>query len=139
MTDQQRSFWLPFPPSVNGLYAHAPVRGRVRRFPTKAYKAWRREALIRIRSHRIPTYREPVVIKLALTPRDSRRRDASNYIKAVEDALVEARVLVDDSQAYVKSVIPYWCDPDPNREGVEVTIRVAKLGGLFAAAEETAA
>ncbi len=131
-------FWLPFPPSANNLFAHAPVRGRVRRFPTKQYKLWRKEAVIRIRSQRIETFREPVVIKLALTPKDSRRRDASNYIKAIEDALVEARVLADDSQRYVKAVIPYWCDPDPSHEGVMVTVRVAALGGLFSAAETAA-
>lgn len=132
------TIWLPFPVSTNNLYSQGVVRGRVRRFPSRQYKAWRREAVIRIRSQRIPTFREPVVIKLALTPKDGRRRDASNYIKAVEDALVEARLLVDDSQAYVRSVIPYWCDPDPSHEGVVVTIRVAKLGGLFAAAETAA-
>lgn len=132
---QECTFWLPFPPSANNLFAHAPIRGRVRRFPTKEYKNWRREAVIRIRSQRIETFREPVVIKLALTAKDGRRRDASNYIKAIEDALVESRVLIDDSHRYVKSVIPYWCDPDPRHEGVEVTIRVAKLGGLFAAAD----
>ena len=127
------SFSLPFPPSVNGLFAHGNVGGKVRRFPTKAYKAWRREAIIRIRSHRLPQFKEPVVIKLALTPRDARRRDASNYVKAVEDALVEAGLLADDDQRYVKSTIPYWCEPSRQLEGVVVTIRVAKLE-LFAAA-----
>lgn len=132
------SFYLPFPPSTNHLYSQGIVRGRIRRFPSRQYKAWRREAIIRIRSQRIPQFREPVVIKLALTPRDGRRRDASNYVKPVEDALVEAGLLVDDSQRYVKSVIPYWCDPDPDHEGVVVTIRVAKLGGLFAASTAAA-
>lgn len=130
------TFWLPFPPSTNNLFAHGVVKGRHRRFPTKQYKAWRHAAVIIIRSQRLPQFREPVVIKLALTPRDSRRRDASNYIKPVEDALVEAGLLVDDNQQYVKAVTPYWCDPDPKHEGVNVTIRIAKLGGLFAEAAE---
>lgn len=122
------SLWLPFPPSVNNLFAHAPVKGRVRRFPTKGYKAWRQEAVIRILAYKHPRFTVPVVIKLELTPKDSRRRDASNYIKAVEDALVEARLIPDDDQRWVKAVIPYWENPSSN-PGVRVTIRPAKLEG----------
>jgi len=123
---QEATFWLPFPPSTNGLFAHGMVKGKVRRFPTKAYKQWRSAAVLIIRSQRLPQFTEPVVIKLALTPRDGRRRDASNYVKAVEDALVEARLLIDDDQRYVKSVIPYWCEPNRAHEGVTVTIRPAE-------------
>ena len=138
MTETVHTIYLPFPPSTNNIFSQGIVNGKVRRFPSRQYKSWRHEAIVRIRSQRIPTFREPVVIKLALTPRDGRRRDASNFVKPVEDALVEAGLLIDDSQRYVKSVIPYWCDPDPAHEGVLVTIRVAKLGGLFAAAETAA-
>jgi len=130
------TFWLPFPPSTNGLFAHGLVRGKVRRFPTKQYKAWRKQAGIIIRSQRLKQLREPVVIKLALTPRDSRRRDADNYAKPCLDALVEAGLLIDDSNQYVRAVIPHWCEPDARHAGVQVSIRIAKLGGLFAEAAE---
>jgi Holliday junction resolvase RusA-like endonuclease len=130
--------WLPFPPTTNNLFSHGIVKGRVRRFPTARYKRWREEAVIRIRSawrHREP-YPVPVVIKLELVPPDHRPRDASNYVKPVEDALVEARVLADDSQNHVKAVVPYWGEPRPT-SGVIVTIRPARLpkpaqGELFA-------
>ena len=119
------SIWTPFPPSVNGLFAHGLVRGKVRRFPTKAYKQWRREAVLRMRLARIPTYDVPVVVKLELTPRDSRPRDADNYAKGVMDALVEARILTDDSNRYVKSVTPYWMPPS-KQAGCTVFIRPAE-------------
>src|SRR5262245_17049678 len=104
----EASFWLPFPPSTNNLFAHAPVKGRVRRFPTRTYRTWRKEAVVRILTQRLPQFTAPVVVKLALTPRDSRPRDADNYCKPVLDALVEARLLIDDSNRYVRAVVPYW-------------------------------
>ena len=115
---------LPFPPSTNGLFAHGLVNGKVRRFPTKQYKSWRRAAEIIIRSHRLRQCREPVVVKLELTPRDARPRDADNYAKPVLDALVEAGLLIDDSNRYVRAVIPYWRSPAKD-SGVTVTIRHA--------------
>lgn len=130
------SIRLPFPPSTNGLFAHGYVNGKVRRFPTKQYKAWRRAAVIIVRSHRLKQFREPVVIKLELTPRDARPRDADNYAKPVLDALVEAGLLIDDSNRYVREVRPCWCEPNATYVGVVVTIRVAQMGGLFAEAAE---
>lgn len=119
------SFWLPFPPSLNNAFAHGIVRGRVRRFPTKIYKQWRRDAVIIIRSQRLKQFAEPVVIKLELTPGDRRARDADNYCKPVLDALVEAGLLIDDSNRYVRAVIPYWMNPHA-KSGVTVSIRHAK-------------
>lgn len=126
------TLWLPFPPSVNGLFAHGMVKGKVRRFPTKQYKAWRKEAVIRIRSQRLAQFAEPVVVKIELTPCDGRARDADNYCKPILDALVEARLLADDSNRYVRAVIPYWADPSREHQGARITIRVAGIGGLFA-------
>lgn len=123
VTEEAR-IWLPFPPSANNLFAHAPIKGKIRRFPTTSYKVWRKEAVIRIRSQRLPTFTAPVVIKLELTPRDMRRRDADNYVKPVLDALVEARLLADDSNRWVKAIMPYWENPDANA-GVWVSIRPA--------------
>lgn len=127
------SVWLPFPLSSNNLFAHKFGKGRGRRYPTPAYRKWAFEADVRIRSQRIPLMREPVIVKIQLTPRDNRRRDADNFSKGVIDALVRARVLPDDNSQWVKAVIPYWMDPDRARVGCLVTIRVADLA-LFRAA-----
>jgi Holliday junction resolvase RusA-like endonuclease len=127
--------WLPFPPSANNLFSQGVVKGKVRRFPHPRYKRWQATALVLLAAARhIPhPIRQPVVIDLALTPRDNRRRDASNYVKAVEDALVKARILADDGQRHVKSITPRW--EQPSREcGVTVTIRAAELPLLEAGA-----
>src|SRR5262245_32464032 len=119
--------WLPFPPSTNNLFTQGVVRGKVRRFPSRRYKAWREEATVRIRAawRTHPPYAVPVVVKLELTPRDSRPRDADNYAKPILDALVASHVLTDDSNRHVKAVIPYWENPS-DTAGVIVTIRPAK-------------
>ena len=125
MTTAEHSVWLPFPPSTNNLFSQGVVKGKVRRFPSKKYKSWRRDAVILILAAKLPRFTEPVVVKLELTPRDNRARDADNYCKPVLDALVEARVLIDDSNRFVKSVIPYWENPAAEH-GVRVLIRSAK-------------
>lgn len=94
--------WLPgYPVTTNHLFASAVVSGKIRRFPTKAYKTWRQEAVYRLRSAAKTRGKFPsgeVELRLTLTPPDRRKRDASNAIKPLEDALVEAGVLGDDSQ-----------------------------------------
>jgi Holliday junction resolvase RusA-like endonuclease len=136
--------WLPFPPSVNGLFrelspqrraqiaASMARKGKKGRAPTrclsKHYRKWRDEAHIRLLAAKIPRFDVPVVIKLELTPRDCRPRDADNYGKAVLDALVNARILVDDNNRYVKAVVPYWENPSHN-SGVVVIIRPADMTG----------
>ena len=132
MVTEPCQVWLPFPPSVNNLFSQGMVKGKMRRFASKPYKAWRREAVLRLCAARIPRFSEPVVVKLSLTPRDNRARDADNYNKAVLDALVEARILHDDSCHWVKSVIAWFEEPGAN-PGVTVSLRVAALP-LFKAA-----
>lgn len=119
--------WLPFPPSVNNLFSQGVVRGKIRRFPARSYKAWRDEAIVRIRAawRAKPPYAVPVVVKIELTPRDSRARDADNYAKPILDALVAARVLADDSNRWVKAVVPYWENPAATF-GAIVSIRPAE-------------
>ena len=121
------SIWLPFPPSVNNLFPQAIVLGKIRRFPSKQYKAWRKEAFWRIRAARIARYEVPVNVRLELTPRDRRPRDADNYCKPCLDALVEARVLHDDSNLWVLSVAPFWNPPGTKEVGVIVHIQPADV------------
>lgn len=106
MSDTSYTIWLPFPPSVNNLFSQGIVRGKVRRFPSKKYKAWRHEALVRIKAARLPSMAGHVAIRIGLTPPSSARRDVDNYAKAILDALVEARVIADDSQ--VQKLLCTW-------------------------------
>jgi len=119
--------WLPFPPSVNNAFTQGMVRGKIRRFPSKAYKFWRAEAVVRIRAswRAKPPVAAPVTVMLALTPKDRRPRDADNYCKPVLDALVVAGVLQDDNSRYVRAITPTWENP-AEEAGVVVTILPAQ-------------
>lgn len=121
------ALWLPFPPSVNNLFPSAIVKGRIRRFPSKAYRLWRKEAEVRVMAARIKRFELPVVVSLELTPRDSRGRDADNYCKAIMDTLVKMRVLHDDSNRWVKAITPFWMEPNFKEPGVVVRIRLARI------------
>ena len=132
------SLWLPWPPSVNNLYSQKFQGGRVIRFPSTQYRKWRKEAVVRVCAARLPTITDPVTLSLALVPPDGRHRDASNYVKACEDALVLARVLQGDDARYVRSVQPFW-DGKPNRKWAGVTIAIRVVPTRVPAAGEVVA
>jgi crossover junction endodeoxyribonuclease RusA len=115
------SVWLPFPPSTNNLFRNGVVKGKHMRFQSKGYRAWRLEAALRLMVAKLPRFIAPVAVKLELTPKDKRSRDADNCAKPVLDALVEARVLPDDSNRFVRSVSIHWQEP-AKRAGVVVSI-----------------
>jgi crossover junction endodeoxyribonuclease RusA len=125
----EQSLWLPFPPSVNNLFSQGIVKRKIRRFPSKQYKAWRKQAELLISTSKLKAYTVPVVIRLALTPKDSRPRDADNYNKPIIDALVNMRVLQGDDSQHVKAVTAFWNNPDTKAHGVMVHIRPARMAG----------
>lgn len=85
---------LPFPPSVNNLFANG-AKGRGR-FTTPQYKAWQQLAALSIKdSHRQSL--GPYSISIALRAPDKRARDIGNLEKAVSDLLVVHGVVKDDS------------------------------------------
>ena len=131
--------WLPFPPSVNGLFAHGNVNGKIRRFPTKQYKAWRKTASVLLMAARIKQFAEPVIVKLHLSPPDNRARDADNFTKGPLDSLVEAGVLKGDDNRYVRAVLPMWM-PSSKAPGVMVEIRPVREAArpILTPAERTA-
>ena len=89
---------LPYPPSVNGLFATNRTTGG--RFKSKPYKKWITAAgwAIRTQPDRSHEHRGSVRMTLLIRkPDDNRKRDKNNLIKAVEDLLVLHRILADDS------------------------------------------
>ena len=119
MTETVHTIWLPFPVSTNNLFSQGVVNGKVRRFPSKKYKSWRREAIIRIKTARLPSLAGKVAVRIRLTPPSAARRDVDNYAKACLDALVEARVLGDDSQ--VQKLLSVW-DHEASTPGAVIEI-----------------
>ncbi len=129
MTNAVQEVWLPWPPSVNNLFSQGIVKGKVRRFPSKQYKAWRKAASGYLLAARLRPYAEPVVIHVALTPGDSRPRDADNYNKPIIDALVEMGVIPGDDSRHVKAVLAHWENPNTKHAGAVVTLRPANMEG----------
>lgn len=99
------SYRLPTPPSVNKLWRPTITKGRkgqtfasLKKRP--AYKAWLRQAGLEIMVQRgkQKRMRDDVGIKaLYVIERPKALRDLDNYLKALNDALVEFHVIVDDS------------------------------------------
>lgn len=87
---------LPYPPSVNHLYANVQG-GRVLSKAGRAFHhAVAEQVWLQLRQWTCLTGRLAMAI-MAHGP-DARTRDLSNLLKVTEDALVEAGVLADDEQ-----------------------------------------
>jgi crossover junction endodeoxyribonuclease RusA len=87
---------LPLPPSVNRLWR----TGRGRLYRSAEYAAWRNEAIWSIKLQaRGASIAGPYSIAVEFQRPDRRRRDLDNLLKALSDALVDAGVLEDDSDA----------------------------------------
>ena len=87
------SFSLPFPPSMNTYWRN--FRGRT--VMSKAGRAFREQVIQYVIDNNIPKFGESKVkITLILRPRDKRKIDIDNRIKAVLDALEHAGVFDDD-------------------------------------------
>lgn len=101
------SYSLPYPPTVNGLFVE--VAGK--RIKTKAYRDWRVEAGWTIKQQGYKHFAGPVMLLLQCVKPDRRKRDASNLLKAVEDMLVEMRVIEDD--AHIMDTRSRWVSRGP--------------------------
>lgn len=97
-------FAIPYPPSVNGLYANSKTGRR----KTDKYRLWIKDAgwMIRSQPDRHNRHTGPVTLKIMARKPDNRRRDISNIAKAVEDLLVRHQILMDDSQ--VQNISAEW-------------------------------
>ena len=88
---------LPYPPSVNNLYA--TVHGR--KVLSKKGREYH-QAVVDSVTRQLPADQRFGARRVGYTvqafPPDRRRRDLSNLVKALEDALTYAKVWDDDSQ-----------------------------------------
>lgn len=86
-----------WPPSTNALYRNAPRVGRVK---TRDYKTWLNAAGWQLKEQRVGHVSGPYFLHLALArPKDKRRRDIDNRIKAASDLLVSLGITDDDAKA----------------------------------------
>jgi len=87
------TFTMPTPPSVNQLFRNLPGRGRVK---SAKYNDWRAFAVTSIRTQHVIPIGGPVLVLFGVE-RTSSGADIDNRIKAMLDAIVEAKVIDDDS------------------------------------------
>lgn len=87
---------LPWPPSVNHLYY---THGRTRHL-SKEGRAYHLNVQAAVLEQNVGSFIGGVRLgyELLVFPPDKRKRDLSNVIKAVEDALTKAGIWPDDSQ-----------------------------------------
>lgn len=97
---------LPFPPSVNNLYATS----KTRRYVSRRYRRWRHDAGWAIELAKLTPTTGPVHLAILLTVPDQVRRDADNYAKAVIDLAVTHRLIPDDSREVVRSIAISWAE-----------------------------
>lgn len=102
------TFTLPFPPSVNGLFA-----GKGRRYCSATYKAWKAAAKAFVPAGLIPG---PYSLELIFDRPDRRARDLGNLEKAVSDLIVERGLVIDDSCC--QRITLAWSDAPPQRDSV---------------------
>lgn len=113
------TFTLPFPPSVNGLFA-----GKGRRYCSKTYKAWKLAAQSFVPAGLVAG---PYTLELLFDRPDRRARDLGNLEKAVSDLLVERGLVIDDSCC--QRITLAWSDAPPQRDSV-VRVTVAPHHGF---------
>lgn len=97
---------LPRVISTNNLFRNVAGKGRV---DTGDYGRWKREASALLMAQRpLPKITAPVELTFYVGERGVGNMDASNTLKALEDALVFAGVLKDDSRKYVRASRAVW-------------------------------
>lgn len=111
------TFDLPFPPSVNNLFA----TGSAGRFTTQQYRDWQQTAGWRLLADR--PGRVPGPVKLTLVYEEkSGRRDLDNLLKAVLDLLVKHNIIDGDHRTVLRSINASWSS---KVQGVRITIEPA--------------
>jgi Holliday junction resolvase RusA-like endonuclease len=117
-------FYLPIPPSVNGLYINVRGRGRVK---SARYRAWLKHAgwELQAQKGRMKTILGPVKVAIyAVRPKGQRAPDIDNIQKALLDILVEHKIIEDDR--HVVKVSSEWV-VSTNLTGVSLCIEQTEM------------
>ena len=113
---QRRSSWVVTLPSTVKAPLSLNGRGHWRRTHDEI-RRWRRDTAMCIRGAGVPALGR-VDLVLHVWPPDRRRRDSDNLVavlKPIKDGVVDAKVVPDDTPAYVDWHPPVLHDPQPPR------------------------
>lgn len=106
---------LPMPPTDNHLFAG---NGK-RRYRTREYEAWIKEAGWGLASQRPPQALGVVSVLIEVSTRESNNAwDLTNRQKAAMDLLVKHKIIQGDNRPYVRKFAMEWADID----GIRVTV-----------------
>lgn len=114
---------LPIPPSLNGGYWG--FKGH-RRFLTSEAKEFQREVYYKAQAQPVRFGAANLELTIIVNFRDRRKADISNRIKGLEDALVHAGLMDDDSQ--IKALHVY---AGPVVKGGRCTVKINVLPFKF--------
>lgn len=103
-------FILPFPPSVNSYWRQSTRSGRPCAILSAKGRQYKKDVMAAIKRQlgRVEPITRPVIVELCYHRPDNRTRDLDNGIKAVFDAITNARVWQDDS--LVHDFHPKWAE-----------------------------
>ena len=118
----EEAFDLPWPPSVNRYYRHVGPRVLV----SREGRRYRMMCVSRL-SGLHPRLEGPVALSVACHPPDRRRRDLDNLLKSLQDSLVHAGLLADDSQ--IRILHMEMQGPAPPEGKVHVRLAPLSAGG----------
>ncbi len=111
---------LPWPPSVNKMYAN--VRGR--KVKTKEARAYQKEVATICRCSGVSRdFEGAIKVTIEAYPPDRRRRDIDNILKSLLDSIQSGGVYNDDSQ-----IIELFIRKNPSDEVGRVNVFVEEIG-----------
>jgi crossover junction endodeoxyribonuclease RusA len=117
---------LPIPPSVNHMYRNAIIKGRVIPVYTQAATHWKTETILLAakwaRRVNWRTAEGKVIVRIWYYFPDKRKRDTHNTLKALMDALEDARIYDNDQLA-----LPHIMDYTVDRENPRIEIELEAL------------
>ncbi len=124
MTGRTLEIDLPLPPGINASYANASC-GRV---ATPKLKTWKQTAAAEI-AHQVRGVQFAGTYQLAVRASDqalNRERDADGLLKAIIDAIVQNRIVTDDSYRFMRAAAIAW---EPSLPPGRCTVTLSELTG----------
>jgi crossover junction endodeoxyribonuclease RusA len=113
---------LPWSPTANTYWRHIVIKGQARSLISKRGRQYAEDVarvLQKQRAKPLPSGM-PLYVKLICYPPDRRTRDLSNLTKALEDSIVKAGMLRDDSDIWHLELVRACLSSPPGRIVVEV-------------------
>lgn len=128
MTDCLQLTFNSHIPSKKNNRRHVYSKGRRIVISSKAHEAWEKAELATLVA--APKFSGPVSIEYDFYPGTMQLFDLSNAVESINDLLVRAEIIKDDSWLYVRSMAPRLAAFDRGNEHCVVTIKAVEQPAL---------